>query len=113
MAYIPLSYSISQLTASPYTVQAQNESHIVGCLKRTFLLHLRTSTSVELLFDGLFQVQVVLYESHSMSQEENAKMVQSAVDCMNEWALQKHTEEQRLLQEHEEGIFYLLNIIKV
>jgi len=48
-----------------------------------------------------------------MSQEENAKMVQSAVDCMNEWALQKHTEEQRLLQEHEEGIFSLLNIIKV
>lgn len=52
---------------------------------------------------SLPQVQVVVYESHSMSREENAGMVNGAVDCMNEWARQKHAEEQRLIQEQEEG----------
>lgn len=48
-------------------------------------------------------MQLVLYETHSVAPEENAGMVLGVIESMNDWARDKHAEEHRIIQEHEEG----------
>lgn len=55
------------------------------------------------LFSSLFQVQIILYETHSVTAEENFGMVNSVIEFVNEMAKQKHEEEHRLALEREEG----------
>lgn len=42
-----------------------------------------------------------------MALEENYGMVSNVIENMNDWAKEKHTEEHRIIQEHEEGSYFM------
>ncbi|KAK6626085.1 hypothetical protein RUM43_006389 [Polyplax serrata] len=52
---------------------------------------------------SLPQVQIILYETHSIAPEENFEMVNSVISKVNDMAKEKHEEEHRLILEREEA----------
>ncbi|KAL0272729.1 UNVERIFIED_CONTAM: hypothetical protein PYX00_005590 [Menopon gallinae] len=52
---------------------------------------------------SLPQVQIILYETHSMAPEENLDMVNKMIVQMNDFAKEKHEEDHRIMLEQEEA----------